>query len=211
MNYVDSFGRIHDKPVTMLDPLPCNNAWVYTAYWAKLGGKPLIDYSALAHCIEKRKRHPVNYKISQQLSRDEWLGMAYLSKLNLVNFPMTHEYIPRNIELPKKNIFKTAASFILAIGEHRNYLHEHKLYHAYRLMFSAPLHDRAFYYRLINTKPPILYQLIEFIDKKFVKPGNNSSRLIRFLKYNQDPGLKCFQEYFGKDHPITKAAGKWKK
>ena len=206
MNYVDRFGRIHDKPVTMLDPLPCNNAWTYTAYWAKLGGKPLIDYAALTHCIEKRKRHPVNYKITQQLSRDEWLGMAYLAKLNLVDFPMTHEFIPRDVVLPKKNIFKTIASFVLAIGEHRNYLHQHKLYHAYPLMFSVPLQDRAYYYRLNDTKVPILYHLIEYIDKNFIKPSSISSKLIRFLKYGIKPNGQDWIDYFGKYHPITAKA-----
>lgn len=208
MNYIDDFGRIHSKPVTMLDKLPCNNAWVYSAYYLKLGGFLCIKSGAVSNCIHMRKRHPVDYKIAQQMSRDEWLGLAYIANLDFCEFPMTHEYIPRNIELPKNNIFKTIASFILAIGEHRNYLHEHKLYHSYRIMFSTPLQDRAYYYRLINTKPPILYQLIEFCDRKFIKPNNDSGRLIRFLKYDIWPGIDCFERYFG-EHPITEAARKY--
>lgn len=204
MNFVDRFGRIHDKPVTLLDPLPCNNSWVYTAYWSKMGGKPLLDVNALKRCIANKKRHPVDYKITQQMSRDEFLGMGYLAKICGIYFPIVNEFAPMDVKLPEKNIFKTIASFVLAIGEHRNYLHEHKLYHAYRLMFMVPLQDRAYYYRLAGIKAPFMYRAIEEVDKR-LKPGNNSSRLIRFLKYDIDPGLECFIEYFGKDHPITKA------
>jgi len=62
---------------------------------------------------------------------------------------------------------------------------------------------RAFYYRLYDIKAPFIYRLIEFIDKK-IGSKSDSSKLIRWLKYDKMPEIEVFERYFGKDHPIYK-------
>lgn len=205
MNYIDIYGMYNVKPC--IGGIPSgNDGPIITSYAIKLGlpvdaGKLALYYSKLP----KRNNVP-----RQRLpgidtpppSRDSLLGWTYLGLLKPeVLIENKWSYTPVNI--PKTNIFKTIATFILAYAEHRNFIWKKELYHAYPFMFSVPLQDRAFYYRLINTAPSWQYQLIDTVDK-MLTPRNSSSALLRWLKYDIDPGLKCFQDYFGSSHPITK-------
>lgn len=210
--YVDIYGMYNVKPC--IGGIPSgNDGPIITAYAVKLGIP--VDMEKIQEYYKKLpKRNGVPRQRLPGIdtpppSRDSLIGWASLGLLDVSTLTDKMYAITDNmwqfspVNLPRISFIKMIASFVLAYGESRNFLWKKELYHAYPYMFSVPLQDRAYYYRLTNTKPPILYQLIEAIDKR-LKPGNNSSRLIRWLKYDQDPGLKCFQEYFGQNHPITK-------
>jgi hypothetical protein len=196
--YIDKYGLYNVEPVDQ-DGLPTgNDGWILTAYAKKLGVEvSLIElantYSSLPLMyVQGVACYPaarLPEKSEPPVSRDVMLGLSYLFNPAYIDdrfAPKITEWNFSPVELPKFNLLKTIASFILAQGEHRNFLWKKGLVHAYRFMFSVPLTDRAFYYRC--------------------RGKNNSSALIRWLKYDQWPGLETFIGYFGEDHPITKAA-----
>jgi hypothetical protein len=197
-NYIDQFGRYHNKPVTPSNQLPSNNAWIYSAYAQKIGLPLDIDYGYALDCAKYFTRH--NLIHWPPFSRDEALGMVYLGYMPAI----AKDWYFSTLITPKFNLLKTIATFVLAIGEHRNFLWEKDLRHSYRFMFSVPLSDRAWIYREIyNSEPIAIYRLIEWLDKRLIGKSN-SGKLIRWLKYDILPETKVFIEYFGEEHPITK-------
>ena len=126
MDYIDKYGRMHDKPVMIKEVMPSNNAWVYSAYFVKAGG--YLDKTKLQQAfdlsIHKREdgkvfttRHPGGLHTRVPQSRDELLGMAYLGflkpkhlngwdfspyplpKFNLLTFLNRHMKFIINIEI----------------------------------------------------------------------------------------------------------------
>jgi hypothetical protein len=83
-NYFDEYGRLHDKPVTPENPVPSNNAWIYTAYFKVAGG--IVNILKLANCFAQCLvngkfvlRNPGQTLPPQ--SRDEILGAVELDLL----------------------------------------------------------------------------------------------------------------------------------
>jgi hypothetical protein len=77
MNFWDKFGRLHTKPVTDTNPLPTNNAYIYTAYYS-IFDKVNIPYvnTIRNHPIG---RHPYGLKPgSPPMSHDELYGLSIL-------------------------------------------------------------------------------------------------------------------------------------
>lgn len=80
VNYVDSYGRWHIKPVTNEDPLPTNNAYIYSFYASMVGlsvnltrevGDQLADIR-----VTVLTRHPGDN--NPPISHDEYVGAAGL-------------------------------------------------------------------------------------------------------------------------------------
>lgn len=196
-NYIDRWGRIHDKPCTNSEP-SSNNAWIYSAYAKKLGIKLKIDPVCFDLCAANYTRHPNDFE--PPMSRDEILGMAYLG-LGFGIIKITHDWYFHGEKPAPFNLIKLIKELWLSRG-HRNNFWKNKYTQVYRFAFGVPLTDRAFILKEIYGEASWYYLLIEWFDKK-LKTKSNSSKLIRWLKYDIDPGLETFEEYFGKDHPIT--------
>lgn len=201
MNYVDQFGRWHDSPVTDEDPIPSNNGWIYTAYAAKLGFP--IDTDNLRFCYELcwitdqlfMSRSPG--KSRPPMSRDEILGVYFFGY-----YPLGDGWNFCPYKIPKFNLLKTISAFWRLRKAHRNAVwKDGGEPHAWRFAFSVPLTDRAFIYRCCGDTPPIIYRLIEWVDKK-LPAKSNSGKLIRFLKYDILPDRGVWENYFGPAHPI---------
>lgn len=88
-NYVDLYGRYHDKPVTDSDPVPSNNGWIYTAYVDKAGlpvDSNQLDYY-FVECHVDFEGFPTRAlfrspgKSTPPISRDEILGVVSLGLL----------------------------------------------------------------------------------------------------------------------------------
>lgn len=207
-SYQDSYGQWHVKPT--VDGIPSgNDGLILTAYARKLGlevedsklwemwEKLQKRGEDLPYPIERTPNNPTPYP-----SRDFFLGAVSFDLVSPESMEVNNwTFSPT--QPPPRSYSKTLASFILAIGEHRNYLWEHDLEHSYWLMFSVPLADRAYYYRASNKTPPFKYQVAEWVDKNLTSASTNSGRLIRWLKYDEMPQLKVWVEYFGESHPFV--------
>lgn len=202
-NYIDLYGRMHDK-MCRDGNYSSNNGWIYSAIYLKLGGSLNIDMDYAMKCAIRRVRHLD--KTEPPISRDEILGLAYLGVLypsdvkgwNFSPYP-----------LPKLDLHLLIDQLHECVDQHRNFFWQNKLEQVYHLAFMVPLQDRNF----INKSKPfnrkqLLYLIIEKIDKFFIKPSSKSSYLIRFLKYDIMPPIEIFESYFGIDHPITVLARK---
>jgi hypothetical protein len=218
-NYIDKYGRYHDKPVNASGDPSSNNGFIYSAYAAKLGltlSKGLI-HQCFDYCLNFAKKFYFRSpgKALPPISRDEVLGAAALGFLfprhlngwNFSPFP-----------LPKFNLFtlvkqlwqlrptwemqyidgkfKTVSAF-----KHRNYFWQNNLDQLYRFAFSVPLTDRHFllsqWGRFTWYNPMhLLYWTIAKIDSKLGKSNG-----IRWLKYGK--GVEEMTSEFPADHPIV--------
>lgn len=82
INYIDKYGRWHTKPVTEENPLPTNNAYIYSFYANMVGlpvvmtGKPMTQL----HNLDTKvlTRHPDDN--TPAISHDEYVGAAGLGR-----------------------------------------------------------------------------------------------------------------------------------
>lgn len=214
MSYVDKYGLWNVKECIDGNPSG-NDGWILTAYAEKLElpVHPKLYHSWLT--LERGdhiRKFPIERlpgKEHPYISRDVVLGAIYLGMTDVWHLKrMDWNFSP--IILPALNIFKLIHQLWQLRGKHRNHFWQnHGFEQVFHVAFMVPLHDRAAIYRFSGeTPPPVIYRLIEWVDKRR-KPRNNSSALIRWLKYDQMPEIRVFEEYFGIDHPITKAARTW--
>lgn len=85
INYVDRYGRFHIKPVTDTNPLPTNNAYIYSFY-AKMVGLPIasefgreVELQIMDLYKTPITRHPgVVPPDAPVISHDEYVGLAGL-------------------------------------------------------------------------------------------------------------------------------------
>lgn len=206
MNYKDKYGLWNVKPCVDGNPSG-NDGWILTAYAQKVGFvvvlHELYETWGSLMCrggfpIERLPNKPVPF-----VSRDVILGVVFLGLTDVKQLKrMGWNFSPR--PLPELNIFKLIHQLWQLRGKHRNHFWQHPGFEqVYHVAFMVPLQDRAALYRFSGGTAPMLYRLIEWFDKRR-KPENNSSALIRWLKYNQVPELKVFEEYFGEKHPMTR-------
>ncbi len=103
-NYVDQYGRWHTKPVTQENPLPTNNAYIYTFY-AKMVGLDVFLHGDIAIDLlnirtKPLSRHPkVLPPDGVPISHDEYVGVAGLSN-------RTNGRADRIIDFGKKNYWQ---------------------------------------------------------------------------------------------------------
>lgn len=195
MDYVDIFGRVHDKPCTN-GQYSSNNGFFYSAVAIKLGGLLILDMEYANACAEKKVRHLD--KSLPPISRDEILGLVSIGAMTKKELP-TWSFSP--YALPRFNPITFVKQLLECRGKHRNHFWQNNLSQVYHVAFSVPLQDRDFINRCFGRKN-IFYKIFAKIDS-FLKPKSNSGHLIRFLKYDIMPEIKVFEEYFGPTHPIT--------
>lgn len=76
MNFWDKFGRLHTKPVTESNPLPTNNAYIYTAYYSIFAP---YDFVRCPYSQHPWSRHPhISGKMGPPISHDELYGLSIL-------------------------------------------------------------------------------------------------------------------------------------
>lgn len=207
MRYVDNYGLYNVKPVGE-DGKPTGNDGLIISAYADKAGLMVDIYNlrvGLWHKLKARNGFPIERlpgKETPYPSRDFYLAAKWF-EFEKTDHLKRYGWNFSPFKLPSINPFKLVAQAALAIGKDRNFFWENKLDQIYRFAFSIPLHDRAFYFNMEVIHAPKIYALIEWVDRKFFKAGNNSSKLIRWLKYNEMPKIEVFEEYFGKDHPIT--------
>ena len=203
MNYVDKYGLYNVKPVGPDGEPTGNDGAIITAY-AKKAGLPVdkIQFHLFLGKLKVSNGFPVERlpgKETPYPSRDFLLGITAMD-FGSPEFMRSKKWNFSPLPLPKFNLIAFIIQALACIGEHRNFFWEHELRQIYRVAFMVPFQDRAFYWR--GEWPGLLYWMIAWVDKK-LPGGNNSSKLIRWLKYDITPDLKVFVEYFGEDHPIT--------
>jgi hypothetical protein len=190
-NYVDQYGRYHHKPVTVSEPIPSNNGWIYTAYAKKAGLE--VDQYKLKYCVELSEQGDGVFwrtpgKPLPPMSRDEILGLAYLG----FDILKTWNFSPYPV--PKFSLVKTVKQFLEQRGKHRNYFWQNNLDQIYRFAFSVPLVDRHFILQQRN-KFNIIYWAIAKVDSMI-----GSSSGIRYLKYGKSK--EAMLKEFPENHPI---------
>ena len=197
-NYIDNYGRYHDKPVTDSNPVPSNNGWIYTAYADKLG--LAVDKEKLAQCFSRCKltdkkgrtyliRSPL--KETPPISRDEILGMAALGllqpkHLNGWNFSP--------YRLPAFSLLILIKQLWMLIGKDRNYFWQNGLSMVYHVAFSVPLADRHFILSKWGEFN-LFYFLVAKVDS--LLPSKNG---LKWLKNDGDK--KSLLSEFPDDHPF---------
>ena len=197
-NFVDKWGRYHDKPVTESNPVPSNNGWIYTAY-AEKAGLP-VDHALLTNCFAYCKQFDRKGRVylirspqkhTPPISRDEILGMAalgFLAPKHLNGWSFSP------YKLPKFDLIKTVKQAIEMIGKHRNYLWQNNMDQLYRFAFSVPLADRHFILQKWGRFNRF-YWLIAQIDG-LIKGKNG----IRWLKTGK--GVEEMKLEFSESHPL---------
>jgi hypothetical protein len=203
LNYWDRFKRLHDKPCIDMEP-SSNNGWIYLAYALKLGLINKIEgvtMDALNICFREKRRHP--HKESVVVSRDEIIAMIYINPSyakDLIQNDFWMNYAQPIFNFPK---FCKQIIDLYKNRKDRNYWHKNNLDQAEFLTMKLPITDRAFIYKQAGLKVPLIYKLVEAVDKK-LKPSGRSSAAIRSFKYDLDNNAGIYA-YFAADpnHPIT--------
>lgn len=200
MIYHDKYGRIHNKPVTESNPYPCNNAWLYTAYYGEVTEKYMPVYEAYEDCTQTGVLYRNPLQATPPVSRDEVLGLVYLGYLGCLT-RNGWDFSPYRI--PPCNFFKLVSQLWEARNQHRNYFWENKLDQIYRFAFSVPIQDRYFILEINKEfkwyKPShLFYKAVAYFDSKGSPSG------LRYLKYGGEANKKAMLEEFPEDHPIRK-------
>lgn len=211
-NYIDKYGRYHDKPVPSSEEPSSNNGWIYTAYAAKAGLE--LDKQKLAECFHDCQIYDfvngVQYFIrspGKKLppnSRDEILGAVALGLLKPVHLEEQRHIPEWNFSpypLPRFNLFKLLSQLKEAYGKHRNYFWQNNLDQLYRFAFSVPLQDRHFILKKWNKfkfyNPVHLFYAVYGKASSMISPG-----ALDWLKYDEKRGLEGIKKEFPEDHPI---------
>lgn len=216
-NYFDKYGRLHDKPVTELNPIPCNNSWLYTAYYVKMGGR--VEKTSLWACYQLCfESEPVLHvtrspgKKLPPMSRDEILGLI---SLEIPSVPRTNTWNFSPFPIPKFNLITLVKQLWQLRPEyklkpwdgdvtnpekygwefkHRNYFWQNNLDQLYRFAFSVPYTDRHFILQK-QGKFNLVYWAIAKVDSLIGKDSG-----IRYLKYVKSEA--AMKTEFPEDHPI---------
>jgi hypothetical protein len=206
MNYVDKFGRYHDRTVDAEGNPSSNNGFYYTGLAKKYGlpvSQACLEYSR--KCAEKRIRHRDDLTLFSftPISRDEILGLVELGFAKELKIgPGEWNFSP--YELPKFNLIAFIHQLVLMAIHYkdRNYFWKNKLTQMYRVAFRVPLSDRYYILRKMG-KTSLFYKLIHKLDG-LIMPEKRSPRLVRHYKQWDDHA--AVENYFGKEHVIAKAS-----
>ncbi len=206
-NYIDKYGRVHNKPVTDSDPYPCNNAWIYSALFEKAGGSLdalAMSYAFIECSVPALKRNPGESRIP--ISRDEILGMSalgflyphHLNKWSFSPFPIPRfsaiKLLKQLWQLRPSLVSDGVGGYVL-VYKHRNYFWQNNLDQIYRFAFSVPLTDRHFILKNWSKPSHVFYAALAKLDSLGKKKNG-----ISYLKYGK--GREEMLLEFPKDHPI---------
>jgi hypothetical protein len=208
MNYVADTGLWNVKPIKEDGKDTGNDGWIVSAYACK-AGLP-IEEDKLSDTFQKLRRSNFSIipterlpnKKEPPLSRDVILGMVYFNLLDVDDLIESGWYFGA-VEPPKFNLVKLLKQLWKLRKAHRNtFWKENGYEQVYRLAYMIPFQDRAFHYIRSGKKAPVIYRIIEWVDKK-QGSGSDSGALIRWLKYDLKPDSEVFERYFKSGHPIA--------
>lgn len=206
MQFIDKFGFWNVKEVGPSKDPSGNDGAIVTAYALKVGFT--IDWQNLWNTrdlVKKKNEIPIERHPGKPYpppSRDTMLGLVALGMLHPETL-IAGNWLFCPFKIPPFNPFSTISALLRLKKSHRNALWEGKGEpHVFRFAFSVPLVDRAFMLRHVGMPVNYFYSLVEWIDKKFTS-SSPSSKLIRWLKYDEMPEQSVFDTYFGREHPIA--------
>lgn len=199
-NYIDEFGRWHTKPVTEADPLPTNNAYIYSFY-AKTVGLPVTFKEPVIQDLVNIDLRPISRHPGMKpptvvpISHDEYVGIAGLDQMaaeDIVHFG-EHNYwqfcdIPDFKPTPFR---KLVINDVLAAYEDLANDKEDPRHAVIKYPALLPLafwhrpEQQYFYYRCANRSPGT-FRTLYFIGASLVSIAQNDPRNVmlgfKFLK-----------------------------
>jgi hypothetical protein len=213
-NYVDRFGRYHDKPIKSTEAFSSNNGYCYTAT-AKLLHIPL-DVKSIKTCYQLSKtstgfnRHPrVRFPPT---SRDEVQGALILGLLPPQEL-IDKNYYFCNLSLPKSaNLLTKVVKLLSLIGKHRNAVWNTP--EVWGIAFTLPPQDKWFVQKLAGKTTSKLLDLYFNISSRLTLRKNNPSGVILLwqkleaLNMKDSPLYKRINikeqlnKYFPEGHPF---------
>lgn len=235
MNYQDRFTRFHDKPTDGQNHSSNNGFiyTAYSRHIVPDMVNIVKITSCLHKCTVDLDKFQINRNPNDPTppnSRDEVMGLLSIFKnspygytlydklkKNHWNFCNLPEYEKKPLNL---NRILTAADALYDIKDkHRNTVWKENIIEAYPLAFRLPPSDIYYLKRLYGDKPNMLERLHFYAETlQSVYKGDRSGRMITWLKI-KDLGLEdtflgkkviarekqSFEEYFGKDHILSKS------
>lgn len=233
-NYVDQYGRWHVKPVTEENPLPTNNAYIYSFYAQMVGLPVQFSDEVLEQCEEVNNRvltrHPSGYHIP--ISHDEYIGVAGMSRRwasNIVYFGEKNYFQFCDLEgfVPtpwrKLNLHSVLEGFEGLADEENPRRAVIKYPSIWNIAFWHKPEHQYFYYRCAERSPGIIRTIwfviaslftifrkeqttvmLGFKLKKLMKKPNLADRFVNFVMNKWGDFKGSAIKYFPEDHPILK-------
>jgi len=216
MNYIDKYGRFHDKQVTTKKPIPSNNAYCYTATAKLLGFQ--LDYDKIIECYKASKtKYGFNRHPEVQLppnSRDEVQGAIVLEILNKETL-IENEFYFCNLGPPKKtNIFTKLYTLYKIKDAHRNVVWD--MPEIWDFVFTLPHQDQYFVLKSAGYEPNWLLTAYFYISSLLTIRKNDRSGMhllwqkLKYLKmedsflYKKIDQQQVIKNYFGEEHPFVR-------
>lgn len=181
LNFWDKFGRLHTKPVTESNPLPTNNAYIYTAYYSIFGEGRLM---LLPH-PHPISRHPNGEKPgAPPISHDELYGLSMIDGHSAYTIC---EYLEDNhnqyCDLPgfeakpfyKLNPFKVIPAFYKLSKEENPRKKVIEYPETWNIAFWQRPEHRWFYKRCAGIEPTVFEKIIFTV-----------TRLISILRWKKE-------------------------
>lgn len=234
MNYVDKFGRWHVKPVTEQNPIPTNNAYIYSFYAQMVGlqfqftGEVLAELGEISTKVISR--HPGGYHVP--ISHDEYVGVAGMDKNwanAIVEFGEKNYFQYCDLEgfkptpFRKLDIHSVMEGFEGLANEENPRRAVVKYPSIWNVAFWHKPEHQYFYYRCAQRSPGIIRTIwfivaslftifrkeqttvmLGFKLKKLMKKPNLADRFVNFCMNKWGDFKGAAIKYFPEDHPILK-------
>lgn len=202
-DYIDKYGRYHVKPVTESNPLPTNNAYIYSFY-AKMVGLPVtfteeVIKDLVNVDLRPISRHPgIKPPTTPAISHDEYVGIAGLDKMaaeDVIFFGENNHFQYCDIEGFKPTPFRklvindVIAAYEDLANEEENPRHAIIKYTVlYPIAFFHRPEQQYFYYRCAG-KSPGTFRTLYFLFATIVSILQNDPKSImlgfKFLKFKE--------------------------
>jgi hypothetical protein len=219
MNFIDKYGRWHDKPVTKYEPLPSNNAYIYTAT-AFLLGIPL-DHTSIKKCFLSSlngysfDRHP-NDDLPP-VSRDEIQGAIILNLIDPSHI-IKNKFYYNNLGSPEKSSLWEKLQIMYEMsklqgGARRNYVWDKPKIWSWS--FTLHKQDQFFVLKMAGQNVSLFLTLFFYISSFLTLYKSNAGNLVilwQKLKamgmegsvlYKRDKFKKAIVDYYGITHPFS--------
>lgn len=230
-NYVDQYGRWHIKPVTDENPLPTNNAYIYSFY-AKIVGLPVPYLDSEYYWMEGNRvkeqlqwldklpltRHPKKSENSVIISHDEYVGVAGSGEFyanRIIKYGENNHWqisdLPGFTPTPfrKLVINDVLSAYEELANDTENPRHAVIKYPAlHPIAFWHRPEQQYFYYRCANRSPGIvrtLWFILATLISIFKKDKTSPMLGFKFLKFKAI-GPTLIEKALG---ALFKKFGKW--
>lgn len=190
-NYVDKYGRYHDRKTPENGEPSSGNGYIYTAFAVMLGLP--FDYQKVFDCARAcyTELHESGRSFSMNrspgistppMSRDEIIGLAGLKLLDYdalersgFVFHQEHDFkVEKNLSL--KGFIKAIKALYKIKDAHRNEVWMGKHYDGYTLAFRLSLADRYFVKKCFGVEPTLMEKIAFHSSAIFtaLKPGDKT-------------------------------------